>query len=190
MVSEKLDLRILKTKRNIYSTFESLMKKFSFEEIKVSDICELAMINRSTFYAHYNDKYELLKEYIESLKDMLTSELEKNTNINNSKEYYLEMIRLLFNHIEDKKETYSAIMKNNKNSITMDILYDVINKDVINQIKEKNENKGTNVPLDIVSKFYLGAVINICTEWITSSKYSKDELLRYFDILISDNLFC
>ena len=187
---KKIDLRILKTKRNIYSTFESLMKKFSFEEIKVSDICELAMINRSTFYAHYNDKYELLKEYIESLKDMLTSELEKNTNINNSKEYYLEMIRLLFNHIEDKKETYSAIMKNNKNSITMDILYDVINKDVINQIKEKNENKGTNVPLDIVSKFYLGAVINICTEWITSSKYSKDELLRYFDILISDNLFC
>ena len=74
------------------------------------------------------------------------------------------MLRLLFNHIEDKKETYSAIMKNNKNSITMDILYDVINKDVINQIKEKNENKGTNVPLDIVSKFYLGAVINICLQ--------------------------
>lgn len=188
MVSEKLDLRILKTKKNIYSTFESLMKKNSFEEIKVSDICEMAMINRSTFYAHYSDKYELLKGYIESLKDLLASELEKNTNINNTKEYYLEMIKLLFNHIDDKKETYASIMKNNKNSITMDILYDVINKDVINIIKEKNENKDTSVPLDIVSKFYLGAVINICIEWITSNKYSKEDIIKYFDILISDKL--
>lgn len=188
MVSEKLDLRILKTKKNIYSTFEELMKKYSFEEIRVSDICDMAMINRSTFYAHYSDKYELLKEYIESLKEILANELDKNNNIKNTKEYYLEMIRLLFSHIEEKKDTYSSIMKNNKNSITMDILYDVINKDIITQIKEKSENKNTKVPLDIVSKFYLGAVISICTEWIISNKYSKEEIIEYFNILISDNL--
>ena len=188
MINEKSDLRILKTKKNIYATFEELMKRFSFEEIKVSDICEKAMINRSTFYAHYSDKYELLKEYIESLQYMLACELEKNSSISNSKEYYLEMIKLLFNHIEEKRETYASIMKNNKNSITMDILYDVVNRDVINQIKEKNENKDTRVPLDIVSKFYLGAVINISIEWITNNKYSKEELLEYFDILISDDL--
>ncbi len=189
MLNEKIDLRILKTKKNIYLTFEELMKKYSFEEIKVSDICEMAMINRSTFYAHYSDKYELLKEYIESLQDMLSSELEKNSSISNSKEYYLEMIRILFNHIDEKRETYAAIMKNNKNSITMDILYDAINRDVINQIKVKNEIKDTKVPLDIVSKFYLGAVINISIEWITSNKYSKEELIDYFNILISNDLY-
>lgn len=187
MVSEKLDLRILKTKKNLYATFEELMKSQSFEEIKVSDICNKAMINRSTFYAHYNDKYELLAEYINTLKEVLSSELNKNTSIKNTKEYYIEMIRILLNHIESKKETYASIMINNKNSITMDILYDVISKDIIKQIQEKNEN--SNVPVDIVSRFYLGAVISICTEWIVSKKYSKDEILEYFNILIPNNLY-
>lgn len=187
MSNGKLDLRILKTKKNLYSTFEELMKFQSFEEIKVSDICSKAMINRSTFYAHYNDKYELLAEYINSLKEVLSSELEKNTNIKNTKEYYLEMIRLLLDHVENKKETYASIMINNKNSITMDILYEVISKDIIKQIQEKNET--SKVPVDIVSRFYLGAVISICTEWIVSKKYSKNEILSYFDVLIPNNLY-
>lgn len=189
MNNNKTDLRIVKTKKNIYSTFEELMKSSSFEEIKVSDICSKAMINRSNFYAHYEDKYELLEEYINSLKNMLASELEKNNNIKNSKEYYLEMIRLLLGHVEEKKETYASIMINNKNSITMDILYDVINKDVVNQIKEMSVDKNPKIPEAFVSKFYLGAVISICTEWISGSKYSKEEILEFFNTLIPDNLY-
>lgn len=187
-MSEKIDLRIVKTKKNIYSTFEELMKEHAFEEIKVSDICNLAMINRSTFYAHYEDKYELLSEYINNMKDLLRSQLEKNSNFNNSKEYYLEMIRLLLDHIDDRKDVFSQVMINNKNSITMDILYEVISKDIIKQIRKNNENKVTKVPIDVVSKFYLGAVISICIEWISSKKYSKEDLLKYFDVLIPDDL--
>ena len=119
-MNKKVDLRIIKTKKVLYEALEDLMIDNSFEEIKVSDICAKALINRSTFYAHYDDKYELLEEYINSLKDALRSELEKNININNSKEYYMEMIRLLLNHIEEKKNTYLSIMIKNKNSILMD----------------------------------------------------------------------
>ena len=189
MVNEKTDLRILKTKKNIYATFEELMKKHSFEEIKVSDICSMAMINRSTFYAHYSDKYELLAEYINSLKEILTAELSKNTNIKNTKEYYLEMIRLLVEHIDEKRDTYSQVIKNNKNSITMDILYEVTQKDIIKRIGEINVDKDLKVPSDFVSKFYLGAVISVCTEWIVSSKYSKEDIIKYFDMLIPDSIY-
>ena len=35
-------------------------KDKTFEEIKVSDICKKALINRSTFYSHYNDFLLLL----------------------------------------------------------------------------------------------------------------------------------
>lgn len=187
MDKNKPDLRVLKTKKILYETFEELMKSYSFEKIKVSDICSKALINRSTFYAHYNDKYELLAEYINSLKDMLSCELNKNTNITNTKDYYLEMIKILLDHIENKKDTYASIMINNKNSITMDILYDVISKDIIKHIQEKNDN--SNVPVDIVSRFYLGAVINICTDWIVSKKYSKEDILEYFNVLIPDKLY-
>mgnify|MGYP004660683401 FL=1 len=59
-MKEKKDLRIIKTKIALYNALTNLMKNKTFEEIRVSDICNEALINRSTFYAHYEDKYELL----------------------------------------------------------------------------------------------------------------------------------
>lgn len=190
MDNKKVDLRIVKTKLNIYAALESLMKEKPFEEIKVLDICSAALINRSTFYAHYNDKYELLAEYINSLKDNLTFELNKNNNISNTKEYYMEMIKLLLDHLEEKKETYLSIMINNKNSITMDIFYDVINKEIIKQIEGNEGIKNSRIPSNIISRFYLGAVINVCMECLKfPNKYSKEELIKYFELLIPNNLY-
>lgn len=187
MQEKKIDLRILKTKKVIYDALEYLMKEKPFEEIKVSDICSKALINRSTFYAHYNDKYDLLAEFINNLKNNLTLELNKNENIKNSKEYYLEMIRLFLDHLDASKDTYVAIMINNQNSITMDILYDIIHKDIVKQIEDIN-NKG-KIPLEIISKFYLGAVFNVCIEWLKSNnKYSKKDILNYMSLLLPDKL--
>lgn len=189
-MSNKTDLRILKTRKNLYNTLETLMKESAFEEIKVSDICNKAMINRSTFYAHYTDKYELLQEYINSLKDTLITKLANNTNIKNTKEYYLELISLLLDHFEEKKETYHYMMINNKNSITMDIVYDVINKSIIKQIEESVDLSDTKVPTSIISLFYLGAVINICMEYLKyNNKYTKEQIKEYINILIPDNLY-
>lgn len=183
-MKEKTDLRIIKTKNLLYQTLEELMKTKSFEEIKVSDICNMALINRSTFYFHYSDKYELFQEYVEHIKYNITQELNKNTNIQNTKEYYMEMLKLLLNHIEEKKDTYTKIMVNNKNSITMDIFYDAINKDIVKQIKDDNE-----IPGEIISKFYLGAVLNVCTYWLrNSNKYQKEDIIKYINMLIPNKL--
>jgi len=189
-MSQKTDLRIIKTRKNLYNTLETLMKESPFEEIKVNDICNKAMINRSTFYAHYTDKYELLQEYINSLKDNLLTKLDGNNNIKNTKEYYLELIKLLLEHFEEKKETYHYMMINNKNSITMDIIYDVINKGIIKQIEESTDFEGAKVPSSIISLFYLGAVINICIEYLKyNNKYTKEQIIEYINILIPDNLY-
>lgn len=188
MMDKKIDLRIVKTKKLLYATLEDLMKEQSFEEIKVSDICAHALINRSTFYAHYTDKYELLAEYISDLKNSLACELEKNQNIRNSKEYYLEMLKLLLNHIDEKKSTYASIMIHNKNSIMTDILYDVINKDIIKQMKENSILGEDKIPGDIISKFYLGAVFNVCLEWLRyDNKYSKQDMIHYIELLIPND---
>jgi len=78
----KKDLRVIKTENLLYTTLMDLLKEKAFEEIKVSDICSKALINRSTFYAHYNDKYDLLAEFINNLKNNLTLELNKNEKSN------------------------------------------------------------------------------------------------------------
>ena len=186
-MDKKDDLRVIKTKKILYETLIELMKTKTFEEIKVSDICTKALINRSTFYAHYEDKYELLLEFINSLKEEFINELSKNKNILNTREYYLEMIRLFLDHIENKKDIYNAIMINNRNSIMMDILSSVANNEVIK--KMESSNISTKVPANIIAKFYLGGVLNLGIEWLRdTNKYSKEEIIKYLEILLPENI--
>ena len=181
----KNDLRVKKTKNALYNTLMELMKAKSFEEIKVSDICNAALINRSTFYAHYNDKYELLKDAIDNLKNSLIEELNKNVKTSNTKEYYLEMISILLNHIEEKRSIYQQIMLNNRNSIMVDILYDVLDHDITSKIKKTKSEK---IPGEIIAKFYIGAVFNVGLIFLKNEKkYSKQEILEYLNRLIPDD---
>ena len=186
---KKEDLRVIKTKRNLYEGLLSLMKDKPFEDIKVSDICQTSLINRSTFYDHFNDKYELLNSLIKDLEKELTEKLEENHNIESAKEYYMKMIELLFDHISDNISIYSSIIKNNNNSIANDMFRDTLLKDVINYIEKDNKYHG-DIPIEIISTFYVSAVINVCLDYIRNSrKYKKDDILNYLDELIPDNLY-
>ena len=182
-MDKKQDLRVIKTKNLLYQTLIELMKDKTFEEIKVSDICSKAMINRSTFYAHYEDKYELLVDFINNLKEELIIELNKNENNLNTREYYIKLISLFLDHIENKKNIYNSIMINNRNSIMMDILLSVVNDDLLKKIKSNDIN--SKIPSDIIAKFYLGGVMNLGVELLRdSTNYTKEEIINYLEILI------
>lgn len=51
----------------------SLLEKKPFEYITVSEICETAGVNRSTFYLHYENTSDLLKETTDYVIDRFTS---------------------------------------------------------------------------------------------------------------------
>ena len=53
------DLRIIKTKRSIAAAFLELRSKKELERITVKELCERAAVNKSTFYTHYQDLYDL-----------------------------------------------------------------------------------------------------------------------------------
>ncbi len=185
-MKETKDLRVIKTQKALFDAIIKLMRNKAFEEIKVADICHEALINRSTFYAHYNDKYELLVDFIEELKNTLLKALEENTHIVNTKNYYMEMIRLILDHVELKRDIYSSILMSNRSSIIIDILVEVAVKDINKRIEIDNIHKG-NVPTDILVKFYLGAVTGVIMDFLNNkNKYSKQELLTYLDELMPE----
>ena len=189
ILKEKTDLRIVKTKKILFNSLLNLMKIKNFEKIKISDICEESLVNRSTFYAHYDDKYELLIDLFEERKLSLLKVFEGNENKAFSKEYLMELLSILIDHIEENKEIYSAILTNNRNGILIDFLIDAIEKDVSERLKDNSEIKSSDLPLDIIVKFYAGGLINIGIDCITrTKKYSKKELLLYIDKLIPDKI--
>lgn len=189
MKEKKTDLRIIKTKNLLYSTLIALLKDYTFEEIKVSDICNKALINRSTFYAHYSDKYELLSSCIQDIKKELASKLRSNTNISNTKEYYMEMLNLFLTHIDENRELFSSIIINNKNSVIMDIFYATLNADLTKRLKEEDKKYESVVPEEIITNFYVGAVVNVSMKWLTDyQKYTKADLVGFLDYLIPDKI--
>ena len=97
-MEKKKDLRIVRTKKMLHQALIELMKDKTFEEIKVCDICDKAMINRSTFYAHYDDKYELLLDFINTLKSEFAEEMSKYIDNLNTKEYYIKLIGLFLDY--------------------------------------------------------------------------------------------
>ncbi|MDO5336187.1 MAG: TetR/AcrR family transcriptional regulator [Eubacteriales bacterium] len=54
-----MDLRITKTESAIKSAFIELRSFKPLEKITVKELCQLACINKSTFYSHYQDIYAL-----------------------------------------------------------------------------------------------------------------------------------
>ena len=69
-----MDLRVIKTKKNIRDAFLDLRKKHTLDEIKVNALCEKAMVNKTTFYNHYRDIYDLSEELeIEVLDNFLNN---------------------------------------------------------------------------------------------------------------------
>jgi AcrR family transcriptional regulator len=67
-MTQKLeDLRVRRTRKLLKRALVELTIEKGFVNITVSDIAERAMVNRSTFYRHYVDKYDLLSQYIEEV---------------------------------------------------------------------------------------------------------------------------
>lgn len=57
-----MDLRIVKTKKAIREAFLQVRKTTPLEKMKVRDLCRIALINKSTFYNHYEDVFALSEE--------------------------------------------------------------------------------------------------------------------------------
>ena len=101
----------------------------------------------------------------------------------------MELLSILIDHLDENKEMYEAILANNRNGILIDFLIDAIERDASERLKNNNGIIDSDIPLDIVVKFYAGGLINIVITWITKKeKYNKEELLSYIDKLIPDKI--
>lgn len=76
MTREKVDPRVKRTRELILRAFGELLGRKAFEAITVQDIADRATVNRATFYAHFQDKYDLLEHaFIESFQQALYKNL-------------------------------------------------------------------------------------------------------------------
>lgn len=107
MGGAKLDPRVIRTRKLIMDAFIRLSKINDFANITINDITEEATINRSTFYSHFTDKYELLEQVInEDMIPKVIGQINELTEMNEE-----TFIKIFISITEFQNSTKSQCMK-------------------------------------------------------------------------------
>ncbi|MFA9463952.1 MAG: TetR/AcrR family transcriptional regulator [Velocimicrobium sp.] len=80
MKNEKMDRRVKYTKKVLKEALVELIQEQHISNITVKDLCETADVNRSTFYAHYSNPYDLLHQMEEEVICNVMLYLEEQRN--------------------------------------------------------------------------------------------------------------
>ncbi len=115
---DQTDLRIRRTHKFLQDAMIELIAEQGFDALTVGDIAERAMINRATFYRHYQDKYDLVAKIFEEAANHLMENMKPmRKDAGQSKmENMLEMWIQLFEHVAENTRLYRAMLGKNGSS--------------------------------------------------------------------------
>ncbi|WP_420222929.1 TetR/AcrR family transcriptional regulator [Pediococcus acidilactici] len=175
------DLRIQKSKRDIEQAFIQLVNQKGFTHTNVKDICDTALVGRSTFYRYYDDKYmlleELVKYYTAIFNDLITNRTRKKFTTTSLFELYQEL--------EDYKVSMLCLLNISIDDISLQKNF---RKILIESLTQYLSTKKLTVSKQFIQELYVSSVITtlkwsltngtdpqIATLMNTTLKYIVDE---------------
>lgn len=151
----------------------SLLEKKPFEYITISEICETAGVNRSTFYLHYENTGDLLKETTAYVLDDFSSyfpvDIEnltmKFTECNLQDLQFINETYLYpyLSFVKENQRVFSAVLSQPAAFDTNTIfqkLFDNIFNPILNRFRYPKDEQ------NYVMMFYLNGITAIITEWL------------------------
>ena len=105
-----LDLRQRKTRALLVKALAELMEERPFSELSVVDICSRAMVHRTTFYAHFNDKRELLSYLLSQLEQECVETCLPKEEMTSPKDYFLTAAKNTLEFFQNRRSLYLACL--------------------------------------------------------------------------------
>ncbi|KOY15031.1 TetR/AcrR family transcriptional regulator [Paenibacillus xylanivorans] len=172
MGKDKVDLRVFKTKKSIKSAFITLVPKKGYQRITVQDIADEAMINRNTFYLHYEDKHDLMDKLCRDSMENLNVCLSLNTldiyTIN--KEMLTSILDNIFQNIESDLDFFKVMLDLNSQPI---YLTEVLKNYILNAFGDQYQEKDMKVGLEYI----VSGLVGIICLWIRESNNLKHKTI-------------
>ena len=167
----------------------TLLEKKDFEYITIKEICDTAGVNRSTFYLHYENTFDLLQETTRYILDKHFAYYSSDTKEITARFANAELKDLLFitseylvpylTFIKDNQRIFRVSIKN-FNSLSLNDVYGKMFEYIFNPILKR-----FNVPENKRSymiKFYLTGVYAIVTEWL--DRNCSDDMETITEVII------
>ncbi|WP_248574537.1 TetR/AcrR family transcriptional regulator [Leuconostoc sp. MTCC 10508] len=153
---EKIDKRVQKTDYFIQKAFFSLLNQKAFEQITIKNICETALISKSTFYDHYPDKYSLLDSLVDKYSQKYKTEIHsrfKSVEENRT----LQVISKMTTEMSSESQNISALLKITGQHSLINHLREILYNESLNYFSNNNINN--RFSKEFLSNMYTGIAL-------------------------------
>lgn len=166
MSEEYPDLRVRRTYKLLWEALMAEMSERAFEEITVTDICERAMVHRTTFYKHYEDKYALLERGMRQMYHALLAEGHRPPSAFSVDDPPPYMIRL-FEHVAAHQRFYTLMLCGEGFSRFQQLIKGYIADMVEARVRElPMSGRSSDFSLAMDIQFFAGAVLSLLAWWL------------------------
>ncbi|MEP7288595.1 MAG: TetR/AcrR family transcriptional regulator [Chloroflexota bacterium] len=113
MVEAKMDRRVQKTRQALQNALIALILEKGYDSVMVQDILDRANVGRSTFYAHYQDKEDLLMGRFESLQKAFEAHFQiviADREENNEKGTTVNLPLFMLRYVENEHQLFKALL--------------------------------------------------------------------------------
>lgn len=183
-----MDRRQQKTREAIFKAFGTLLEHKSYHNITVQEIIDEANIGRSTFYAHFAAKDDLLKELCRELFGHIVSSAMDCTHTHG---LYTDgsapesVFCHLLQHLQENDNNILGLLSCEGNEIFLRYFKDSLNELIDTQYVKGNRRNSLSLPDDFLVNHISGSFVEMVLCWIRGNrKQDPEELDRCFRAVI------
>jgi AcrR family transcriptional regulator len=181
VADEKVDRRVRRTRELLRSALISMILEKGYERVTVQDIIDRADVGRSTFYAHFRDKEDLLVFGLEELRTAFQPDARHADGSHPGKRAPSPTLAV-FEHFERHREVWKAMVGKRGADVFIRYLHRFLSELLRAQLVARAPKAETQVPLDAVVEFAVDAMIGLGVRWWLENDlpYSAGEMDRLY----------
>ena len=170
----KTDPRIIKTLRHIDEALLECLKEHEFRKITVDMLCRKALINRSTFYKYYADKYELLNNYLDRVlsefsRAMATTDFILATPNTIANQRYIDNFRRSIDHIYDHRGIYKVLWQASIDRPIYQEMEDTIRRNILGTISSNPAGDQQITPYHVLyAELFASNLMTLVRWWLAN----------------------
>lgn len=178
-MEQKLDLRIQKTYMSVTKALIEMMEEMPFEDIKVKELCDRAMIRKSTFYKHFADKYELLAFIVKEVINDYNERIRQDIPTDNPVAFYNKMLDYVFEFAKANQKLIRSAIRSDSLVLLLNIMSQQVMPDICQKLKQA-QACGHRMPASpkVVATFFAGGISESLRSWFTGGKKCSEEDIK------------
>lgn len=176
-MNNKIDKRSLRTKSTLKKNLAKMMLTQNINDITIKELVILAGINRSTFYLHYTDIFDLLQEMENDILSQIKVVLDSYPTLTREGSY--SFVTDLISVFESNRESLKALMGYHGDAFFIQKMEDVIESKVRYQINLIYCFNNSIAP-EYVYSFLRSGCIGMLKTWISSDCATPPEEMAIF----------